>query len=66
MTLCAWCNRVAVPTHGWLEIEAAIAAMPVLAWPRPPNLTHGICETCAQAFHAALDREPVRVVLGQL
>ena len=66
VTLCAWCNRVAVPAHGWLEIEAAIAAMPVLAGPRPPNLTHGICEVCSQTFHAALDQEPVRVVFGQL
>ena len=40
VTICAWCERVAVPAHGWLEIEAAIAALPALAEARPPQLTH--------------------------
>ena len=66
VTICAWCERVAVPAHGWLEIEAAIAALPMLAEPRPPQLTHGVCEVCAQALHGALSEEPVNAVLGQL
>ena len=66
VTVCAWCERVAVPAHGWLDIEAAIAALPVLAEPHPPQLTHGICPVCAQAFHDAIGQEPVRVVFGQL
>jgi hypothetical protein len=66
VTICAWCERVAVPAHGWLEIEAAIGVLPVLAEPRPPQLTHGICGVCAQALHGALGEEPVSAVLGQL
>jgi hypothetical protein len=66
VTICAWCERVAVPAHGWLEIEAAIAALPALAEARPPQLTHSVCEVCAQALHGALSEEPVRAVLGQL
>ena len=66
VTICAWCERVAVPAHGWLEIEAAIAALPSLAESRPPQLTHGVCEVCAQALHGALSEEPVRAVLGRL
>jgi hypothetical protein len=66
VTICAWCERVAAPPHGWLEIEAAIAVLPRLTEPRPPQLTHGICEVCAQALHGALSEEPVHAVLGQL
>jgi hypothetical protein len=66
VTICAWCERVAVPAHGWLEIEAAIAVLPILAEPRPPQLTHGVCEECTHALHGALSEEPVNAVLGQL
>jgi hypothetical protein len=66
VTICAWCEHVAVPAHGWLEIEAAIATLPELAEPRPPHLTHGICEVCAQALQAALTEETVSAVLGHL
>jgi len=66
VTICAWCERVAVPAHGWLEIEAAIAVLPALAEPRPPQLTHGVCEGCAQALYGALGEEPVSAALAQL
>ena len=66
VTICAWCERVAVPAHGWLEIEAAIAVLPALAEPRPPQLTHGVCEVCAQALYGALGEEPVSAALAQL
>ncbi len=66
MTICAWCERVAVPAQGWLEIEVAIAVLPALAEPRLRQLTHGVCEVCAQALHGALSEEPVSVVVGQL
>jgi hypothetical protein len=66
VTICAWCERVAVPGHGWLEIEAAIAALPALAEPRPPQLTHGICEACTQTLHSAFSEESLEVVLGHL
>ena len=66
VTICAWCERVAVPAHGWLEIEAAIAVLPALAEPRPPQLTHGICEACAQVLYGALSEEPVSAALAQL
>ena len=66
VTICAWCERVAVPPHGWLAIEAAIAVLPQLAEPRPPQLTHGVCEVCAQALHNALGEDRVGAVLGQL
>ena len=66
VTICAWCERLAVPAHGWLEIEAAIAVLPALAEPRPPQLTHGVCEVCAQALYGALGEEPVSAALAQL
>jgi hypothetical protein len=66
VTICAWCERLAVPAHGWLEIEAAIAVLPALAEPRPPQLTHGVCEVCAQALYGALSEEPVSAALAQL
>lgn len=66
VTICGWCERVAVPLHGWLEIEKAIAALPVLVAPRPPQLTHGICEVCAQGLYGALGEQSVSAVLGHL
>jgi hypothetical protein len=66
VTICAWCERVAVPAHGWMEIEAAIAMLPPLAEARPPQLTHGICEACTDALQEAMDEESVSVVLGHL
>ena len=66
VTICAWCERVAVPPHGWLEIEKAIAALPRLAEPSPPQLTHGVCEECDQVLHDALGERPVSAVLGRL
>jgi len=66
VTICAWCERVAVPPDGWLEMEAAIAVLPVLAEARPPQLTHGVCEVCSQTLDGALGEGPVSAVLGQL
>jgi hypothetical protein len=66
VTICAWCERVAVPPHGWLPIEEAMAVRPLLAEPRPPQLTHGACESCVQGLHDAMSGETVSAVLGRL
>jgi hypothetical protein len=66
VTICAWCERVAVPRHGWLQIEEAIAMMPLLAEPHPPQLTHGACEGCVAVLHDALNKKPVIAAVGRL
>jgi hypothetical protein len=64
VTMCGWCKRVAVPTRGWLEVEEAVAALSLFAEPRPPQLTHGICEECSEGLHQALDGRRDGPVLG--
>jgi len=64
VTMCGWCKRVAAPPRGWLEVEEAVAALSLFAEPRPPQLTHGICEECSQRLHEALSGEPVHPLLG--
>lgn len=66
VSVCSWCERVAVPAHGWLQVEEAIAVLPRLAEPEPPGLTHGICEGCEAGIHGALVEGPVDAVLGRL
>jgi hypothetical protein len=66
VTMCGWCKRVAAPSHEWLEVEEAVAALSLFAEPRPPQLTHGICGDCSQSLDLAIGGEPVHSVLGQL
>ncbi len=65
VTMCSWCKRVAVPSRGWLEVDEAVTALSLFSEPRPPQLTHGICDECSQSLHQALRDEPVNAVLGR-
>lgn len=48
LRVCAWCNRIETEsgTGQWAEVEDAIEHLRLFELPIPPQLTHGICETC--------------------
>ena len=55
--ICSWCKRIRVGPD-WLEVEQAIAKLPILQMPQPPQMTHGMCPTCYQAARGARPSTP--------
>ena len=66
VTMCGWCKRVAVSPRRWLEVEEAIAALALFDEPRPPQLTHGVCEECSESLLAMLKGRQDNPVFGGL
>jgi hypothetical protein len=66
VTICGWCKRIAAPPRGWLEVEEALAALSFFDNPRPPQLTHGICDECELILNEALEEGSAVAVMGQL
>lgn len=64
--MCSWCKRVAVPPHGWLELEEAVLKLALFDHERPPQLTHGICEDCNRGIERLMSGDAVRPVMGAL
>jgi hypothetical protein len=64
--MCGWCKRVAVGPRKWLEVEEALAALGLFDEPRPPQLTHGICESCSESLSGILDGHQDSPVMGRL
>jgi hypothetical protein len=64
--MCGWCKRVAVGPRKWLEVEEAVAALDLFDEPRPPQLTHGICESCSDRLSAVLNGRQDNAVMGRL
>ncbi len=53
ITVCSWCNRMALPNQEWVEVEAGVIYLQLLDAYRLPQLTHGICSDC----HLQWDRK---------
>ena len=66
VSMCGWCKRVAVASRGWLEVEEAVAALALFDTPRPPQLTHGVCEECSEGLSAILEGREGPTVFGGL
>jgi hypothetical protein len=66
VSMCGWCKRVAVAPREWLEVEEAVAALALFGDPRPPQLTHGICEACSESLSDLLEGRQDNPVLGRL
>jgi hypothetical protein len=66
VTMCGWCKRVAVSPRIWLEVEEAIAALALFDEPRPPQLTHGVCEECSESLSGMLKGRQDNPVFGGL
>ncbi|MEP7177087.1 MAG: hypothetical protein ABI860_11095, partial [Gemmatimonadales bacterium] len=66
VTVCSWCNRVAAPPEGWLEVEQAVAALGLFDDVQPPQLTHGICGACDSLLQDGIGGATAEVVLAGL
>ncbi len=66
VTVCSWCNRVAAPAEGWLEVEQAVAALGLFDDVQPPQLTHGICGVCDSLLQDGIGGATAEVVLAGL
>lgn len=49
LPVCSWCKRIPVGSH-WLEVEDAVRELNLFHETMLPELTHGICPTCAQSL----------------
>jgi hypothetical protein len=52
LVMCSWCKRARVTEGEWLEPEDAIARLDLFGPPSLPQLSHGICDLCAQVIEA--------------
>ena len=66
VTMCGWCKRVAVAPRRWLEVEEAVAVLALFDRPRPPQLTHGVCEECSEGLSSVLEGSQADPVFGAL
>jgi len=64
VTMCGWCKRVATPSRGWVEVEEAVGELGLFAEPRPPQLTHGVCEECSDSLWGTLQGTRDHLLLG--
>lgn len=48
--VCAWCQRVALGSDTWAEVEEAVNRLNLLDTELPPTLTHGMCPACEARF----------------
>jgi len=55
LTMCSWCARIPDGTGRWLEVEDAIEALRLFETHTVPQLTHGICPSCAASMEAVID-----------
>lgn len=54
--VCSWCNRVE-QNGGWREVEEVVLQTRVFERPRPPAVTHGICDDCVQRMQDTISTE---------
>lgn len=51
LRMCSWCKKVHVE-GAWEELEVAVERLQLFQRPRPPLITHSVCESC---YHTMLD-----------
>jgi hypothetical protein len=47
--MCSWCKKVQVGEE-WLEVETAVSRLELFGEPVLPQLNHGICDSCQEAY----------------
>ncbi|MBN2506820.1 MAG: hypothetical protein JXQ71_09020 [Verrucomicrobia bacterium] len=52
VTMCSWCKKVATPE--WVEVEEAVGILRLFEKSCPPQVVHGICESCQADLLAQL------------
>lgn len=53
LRMCSWCKKVLVG-GSWLEVEDAVVRLQLFHHPRPPLVSHGICEQCSREMARVL------------
>ncbi len=56
VAMCSYCKAIRTADDGWVELESGVELLGLLESERPPQVTHGACESCAALVHAELDR----------
>lgn len=51
MRMCSWCKKVHLTRDLWVEVEEAVARFGLLENDVPPQVTHGICNTCLEKLY---------------
>jgi hypothetical protein len=51
MRMCSWCKKVHLTRDLWVEVEEAVARFGLLEDDTPPQVTHGICDTCLEKLY---------------
>ncbi len=49
VTMCSWCKKVKTPTS-WVEAEEALQQLDLLRLSDPPQVSHGICQSCLEYY----------------
>jgi hypothetical protein len=59
LTICSWCTRIRRAEGLWVAVDQAVG-QPAMWQEEPwPQLTHGVCPTCAASVLAALSEDKV-------
>lgn len=51
MRMCSWCKKVHLTRDLWVEVEEAVTRFGLLEDDTPPQVTHGICNTCLEKLY---------------
>ncbi|HEX7650294.1 MAG TPA: hypothetical protein VF450_23055 [Noviherbaspirillum sp.] len=51
MRMCSWCKKVHLTRDLWVEVEEAVARFGLLEDDAPPQVTHGICNSCLEKLY---------------
>ena len=54
LIICSWCKRVLVSSGEWREVDSAIADLDLFGTEPLPQLSHGVCVTCASEIESNL------------
>ena len=55
LRMCAWCKRIPDERGVWLEVEAALSELRLMAADPLPAISHGMCEECHASMLASVD-----------
>ncbi len=60
ITICSWCKQVELADGRWVEVEEAVEAMKLFHAVELPQLSHGMCASCADSFRQQLGRTTIK------
>jgi hypothetical protein len=60
LRICSFCKKIALSDETWAATEEAVKCLKLFESPRVPQLTHGICPGCYEAFMASMKHKRPR------